>query len=438
MNHSSVNKSGILLSLALLAGLLAMMTGCVKQNFDEPPVYIPQYNGTANATIDTLEKLYLNHPDTMLITQDIILEGIITANDESGNIYKKIYVQDNTAGIDVEIDATNMYTLFKVGQRVFIECKGLYLGRYGGALELGYPYNGNIGRMPAAIASAHIFRDSLPGPKPAPIVLDLLAGPFGKYVNMLVAIPNVRFPDAGQPFVTGGATTSRPVGDAFGNPLTMDGNDVILYTSSYATFANNLLPQGIGTLQGIFTIFSTKYEFLVRDLNDLVAFVDTGQTIIYQNNFDAPPPDWYIFNGPSNKPWTWDASYLNMVGNGYGGDVATDTWLISPGIDLTTITNPILTFNTWTKYTDSGIPNPLEVKISTDYSGSGDPGLATWNAVQCNLPAANSAAWTSSGDVSLAAFNQKIYIAFRYRSSGVTSSSAAKWEVDTFKITGRK
>jgi hypothetical protein len=292
--------------------------------------------------------------------------------------------------------------------------------------------------MPGSVASAHIFLDSLPGKKPVPIVLNLLNPPFFKYINMLVAIPAVRFPDAGQPFVTGGVTTSRPVGDAFGNPLTMDGNSVILYNSSYATFANNLLPQGIGTLQGIFTVFTTKYEFLVRDLSDLVNFVDTGQTVIYQNNFDVSPPDWVISTPASDKPWTWDGSYLEMVANGYGGNVACDTWLISPGIDLTNVTNPILTFNTWTKYTDSGLANPLEVKISTNYAGSGDPSTATWSNLQCTLPAANSAAWLSSGDIDLSAFHQTIYVAFRYRSSGVTSSSAAKWEVDAFKLTGKK
>jgi hypothetical protein len=414
------------------------MTGCVKLNFDEPPINIPHYNGTANATIDTLVKLYGTNSDTLLITKNIVIKGIIVGNDESGNIYKKFFLQDNSGGIDVEIDATNLYTQYKLGQRVFIECKGLYLGLYGGALELGYPYNGSIGRMPASVAKVHIFPDSLPGKKPVPVVLNLLNPPFKKYLNMLVAIPDVRFPDAGQPFVSGGVTTSRPVGDAFGNPLTMDGNSVILYNSSYASFANNLLPLGIGTLQGIFTIYTTKYEFLVRDLSDLVNFVDTGQTIIYQNNFDVSPPDWVIFTPASNKPWTWDGSYLEMVANGYGGNVACDTWLISPGIDLTNVTNPVLTFNTWTKYTDSGLANPLEVKISTNYAGSGDPSVATWSALQCDLPAANSAAWLSSGDIDLSAFHQTIYVAFHYRSSGVSSSSASKWEVDAFKLTGKK
>jgi hypothetical protein len=437
MKYLSAKQPGILFTICLLAAFSAIMTGCVKQNFDEPPINIPHYAGKANANIDTLAKLYGTHPDTLLITQNIIIKGIIVGNDQSGNIYKKFYLQDSTGGIDVEIDATNLYTMFKVGQRVFIECKGLYLGLYGGALELGYPFNGLIGRMPGAVASVHIFADSLPGKKPVPIVLDPAHGPFGKYLNMLVAIPAVRFPDAGQPFVTGGVTTSRTVGDADGNPLSMDGNSVILYTSSYADFAANLLPQGVGTVQGIFTVFSTKYEFLVRDLNDVVNFVDTGQTIIYQNGFAVNPTDWVVFTSSGNG-WAWDASFSEMTGNGYSGSAPSDTWLISPGLDLTSVTNPVLTFSTWTQFTDSGLPNPLEVKVSTDYSGSGNPSSATWSSLQCTLPAANSKVWTSSGDIDLSAFHQKIYVGFHYRSSGTSSSAAAKWEVDTFKLTGRK
>jgi len=439
MKYLSAKKSGILLSISLLAGFIAIQTGCVKQNFDEPPIIIPHYNGTANATIDTLVKLYGTHLDTLRITQDIIIKGVIAGNDESGNIYKKFFLQDNTGGIDVEIDAQNMYTQFKIGQRVFIECKGLYLGLYGGALELGYPFNGQIGRMPAALMAQHVFADSLPGKAPVPIVIDPMTPPFKKYINMLVAIHDVRFPDAGQPFAIPGQTTSRAVGDAFGNPITMaDGNTLILYNSSYANFSASLLPYGIGTVQGIFTIFGTKYELLVRDLKDMVNFVDTGQSVIYQNNFDVAPPDWVIFTPASNKPWTWDGSYTVMVANGYLGDVPCDTWLISPGLDLTSVTNPILSFNTWTQFTDSGLANPLEVKISTNYTGSGDPSLATWSTLQCDLSPANSKVLTSSGDISLSAIHQKVYVGFHYRSSGVQSSSASKWELDAFKLTGKK
>ena len=438
MNPISLKKAVIPFIIGMIAIITGFLTSCVKQKFDLPPIYIPSVNFPSNAKIDTLLKLYGTHTDTVQITQDIVIKGIVTGNDKSGNIYKKIYIEDNTGGLDVEIDAYDLYTSFNVGQRVFIKCQGLYLGQYGSAMELGYLYQGGIGRIPATMMSTHIYPDSLPGKEPVPATIDLATFNPDNYINRLVAIPSVRFPDAGLPFVTGGVTTSRNIGDAAGNPIILNSNNFILYTSNYANFSASLLPAGIGTLQGIFTVYNGKYEMLVRDLKDLVNFVDTGQTIIYHNNFSVLPADWVIYTVSSNKPWTCDGAHNQMVANGYGGNVACETWLITPAIDLTNITNPILNFYTWTDYNDNGLLNPLEVKISTDYSGSGNPVGASWSNLQCTLPAQNSAVLTNSGDVSLSAYHQPVYIAYRYLSSGVGASTSTKWELSAFKVTGRK
>jgi hypothetical protein len=127
-----------------------------------------------------------------------------------------------------------------------------------------------------------------------------------------------------------------------------------------------------------------------------------------------------------------------MAVNGYGGDAASEDWLVSPGIDLTGVSDAVLTFKMWTKYTDGGLQNPMEVFVSTNYSGSGDPTGATWTPLACTLPAANSASWTSSGDVDLSMYHQKVYIGYRYKSSGTGSNSSSSWEMDTFKVEGEK
>jgi len=433
MKYIRLKNLGIIISLSLMV----VFSGCVKHNFDEPPIDIPHVDFDANCSIAGL-KAMLGTQDMVEITADTIIEGIVTANDESGNIYKKLYIRDNSGGLEMGIDQTSLYTTYKVGQRIFIKCKGLYLGNYADVVQLGYPYNGSIGRIPAAMLSGRFFLDSLPGPAPVPDTLDL-SGALGGKVSTLIALKNVRFPDAGSTFVIPGETNSnRDIADAFGNVISIGGKNLILRTSSYANFANDKMPDGVGTLIGIFSVFNGQYQVYIRDINDTKNFVDTGNKVIYQQNFDADPPDWIKFAKTGGKPWTWDATYSVMVANGYQGTAPCETWLVSPAIDLTGISNPILTFKTWTKYTDSGLANPLDVYISTNYSGTGDPTTADWATIQCALSPANSGIWTSSGDVSLAAFNQPVYIAYRYRSSGVTSNTASKWEVDTFKVTGKK
>ena len=136
MNYLSIKRSILLFSIGIFAGLLVILTGCVKKNFDEPPINIPHVTFQANATVDTLKKLYGFHTDTLKITQDIIIKAVVVGNDESGNIYKKIFVEDNTGGLDIEIDQASLYTSFKIGQRVFIKCKGLYLGQYGSSSDI--------------------------------------------------------------------------------------------------------------------------------------------------------------------------------------------------------------------------------------------------------------------------------------------------------------
>lgn len=424
--------------LFIAAALALPWSGCVKQDFDVPPVTVPHVDFTSNVTIEGLKAMLTG--DLLEITADTIIQGIISANDESGNIYKTLYMQDQTAGLEVKIDRTSLYTEFKVGQRVFIKCKGLYLGKYGGLTQLGYIYNGSIGRIPDAMIAEHIYRDSLPGKAPVPDTLDFTASLTGK-LSKLVAVKDVRFPDYGNTYVIPGEeNTNRDIADAFGNPIVIGGETFILRSSKYANFANTKMPAGKGTLVGILSIYNDQYQMYIRDTSDCVKFDTAGippvETTIYEQNFDAAPPDWVVWSVKSNKNWEWDSQYKCMIANGYQGDVASEDWLVSPAIDLTGVTQTILTFKTWTKYTDSGLANPLEVYISTNYSGSGDPSGATWTVLPCTLPAANSATWTSSGEVDLSMYNQPVFIAYKYRSSGTTSSTASKWEVDTFKVTG--
>ena len=455
-----MKKLFISISILLAISFATILAGCSKKENNVDPGNNGHVASIANSAIDTLIRIYIDpHPgdsvvDTLgggnyngliKITGNYIVEGVVCANDKSGNIYKKLYIQNSTAGIAIDIDQTNLYTVYPVGQKVFIKCKGLYIGHYGGEIKLGDIYNGKIARIPAATINNFIVRDSLPGKAPAPVIIDIRnTSPdyFVKHLGMLAAFKNVSFGDYGGSRICPDFTSSSfDIYDSLESPIFLPktgGLPLILYTSSYSDFSTYELPYGHGTIQGIFTVYNSKFELLLRDTNDFVNFVDTGQKTIYHNYFDTNPSDWYIFTPSSNKPWTWSSTYNVMAANGYNGNAPCDTWLISPGLDLTSVTNPVLTFKTWTQFTDSGLANPLEVKISTDYSGTGDPSAGTWSTLQCTLPPANSMVMTSSGDINLAAFHQKVYIGFRYRSSGVMSSTASKWEVDSFKLTGKK
>ncbi len=255
----------------LLAGLFliltsATFTSCVDGDFEEPPITIPTVDFEANTTIADLKASYTS---LRMIEDDIIISGIVVANDESGNLYKKMVIQDETAGIELSLDKTSLYNEYKLGQRVFVKCKGIYIGDYNQLIQLGYIYNGSIGRLPETFISAHLFRDSLPGAKPVAdtIALNQLVK---SRVSTLVAFKNVRFEAIGEVFAPQTVdNTNRTLMDA-------SGNEIVVRTSKYSNFSGDTIPAGYGTVTGILSVFGSTWQLTLRDINDLSDFGGAG------------------------------------------------------------------------------------------------------------------------------------------------------------------
>lgn len=255
----------------LIAGLFLILasttfTSCVDGDFEEPPIIIPRVDFEANTTIAELKASYTA---LKLIDEDVIISGIVVANDESGNLYKKMVIQDETGGIELALDKTSLYNEYKLGQRVFIKCKDMYIGDYNELIQLGYLYNNEIGRLPEVFIAAHLYRDSLPGPKPVADTITLNELSMDK-VSTLVAFKNVRFADAGQVFAPQDVdNTNRDLTD-------ISGNKIIVRNSKYSNFASDTLPSGYGTVTGILTVFGTTWQLTLRDLDDLHGFSGTN------------------------------------------------------------------------------------------------------------------------------------------------------------------
>ena len=124
------------------------------------------------------------------------------------------------------------------------------------------------------------------------------------------------------------------------------------------------------------------------------------------------------------------AAFPNAVQmNGFtnGTNVPNIDWLITPAINLTGTTFPLLSF--WSRTAFNG--QPLQLKISTDYT-SGDPNLATWTDLNGKFPGLASNVWTLSSDINLSAFKQpNVHIAFIYTSS---DEEGARWTLDDVSI----
>ncbi|KAF0199363.1 MAG: hypothetical protein FD166_486 [Bacteroidetes bacterium] len=283
----------------LFAGLFLILasttfTACVDGEFDEPPINIPTVDFDRNTTIAELKASYTAFT---IIEDDIIISGIVTANDESGNLYKKMEIQDETGGIELSIDKTSLYNEYKLGQRIFIKCKGMYIGDYNNLIQLGYLYNGDIGRLPEIYIAEHIFRDSLPGEKVQPELITLNDLSMDR-VSTLVTFENVRFAEVGELFAPQGVSaTDRTLMDQAGKTM-------VVRTSSYANFASDTIPGGYGKVTGILSVFGTTWQLTVRDTADLKDF-----------GGDVPPP-------PGGGEGTFEEPYDIAYAMGNTGETA--------------------------------------------------------------------------------------------------------------------
>lgn len=119
---------------------------------------------------------------------------------------------------------------------------------------------------------------------------------------------------------------------------------------------------------------------------------------------------------------------INGFDNGLQSNVTNEDWLISPAVNLTGTTYPLLSF--WSRTRFNGAP--LQLKISTDYPGSGDPRNYTWTDLNGRFPAQTSDVWTQSSNINLSAFKQaNVYIAFVYHSS---DEDGARWTLDDIRV----
>ncbi|HPL76344.1 MAG TPA: DUF6359 domain-containing protein [Paludibacteraceae bacterium] len=132
--------------------------------------------------------------------------------------------------------------------------------------------------------------------------------------------------------------------------------------------------------------------------------------------------------------WAHDASYKCMKATAYVNSTNTnyesESWLISPTINLSGVTNPVMVFDYVTRY----FANPATdatIQVSENYQG-GDPRSTTWT--QIPYPFTNMSSWTfvTTNPIDLSAFaNKNIRIAFKYTS---TSTKAGTWEIKNLVI----
>lgn len=249
--------------------LTATYAGCLKKQPEAPPDTSGQDPDlTANISISDLKSKALG---TSLSGQ-LVIGGVVAMSDKSGNLYKKIIVQDGTGGIEIRVDRRDLYAELPVGRRVFIKCDGLFLGEKDGIIQLGCQpdANGYVSPIPSGKTADFISPGQFPvALQPDTFSLAQLATTAGndRILNTLVVIRNVEFADSNSnvPYALPpdqSAATERILQNCSSAVIS-------LQTSAYANFQPSLTPSGNGWITAIYTAFRGKPYLLIRDTSDI-------------------------------------------------------------------------------------------------------------------------------------------------------------------------
>lgn len=161
-------------------------------------------------------------------------------------------------------------------------------------------------------------------------------------------------------------------------------------------------------------------------------------------NFDAStdiPAGWFQKQAAGNKAWYVrnfsENNYITM--SRYNGTAPFDQWLLSPAIDMDKVSDKTLTFDTQVNGYGA-TTTTLKVYIVTDPAN-----LATATELKATFATAPAAGadgktkyseWVKSGNINLAKYKGKVYIAFRYQAS--KDANYATWCVDNVKLNAAK
>ena len=416
------------LKLSVLITLTTIFIVACERDFDMPPIA----EITAGQVIN-LEQLRAMHTGSdITITDTLSVYAVVTMDETSGNLYKEAYVQDGSASMYLRF--TSSSGLYE-GDSIRIDLQGTTLKRYNQMLQLD-----------SLDADLNIFKQETQVSTISEVTtLAEIALNGNAFQAKLVQIENVEFicDDLNNSFAdeVNQESLNRYLQDEIGNQL-------IVRTSGYSNFANQIIPSGNGTVTAIVSQYNDDVQLLLRRpseaqlINDRIDDCDgTGGgngngDIILSKNFDdnsVTSGGWItqLVSGPSNCDWgIYEGSNSAAKASNYldGVNSACESWLISPAVDLSA-TSPVLSFRN--TYNFGG--DPLQLLISTDYSGSGDPNSATWTDMTTQVQwSSGGFEWVSSGDINLSNYTQaNVYIAYKYLGS---NSDGSTWEIDDVQI----
>lgn len=284
---------------SIYAGLLLLGAGALggcQADMDTPALETPVATLEANTSILDLKTAYEGKSEVVGFkpgtdAEHIVIKGRVVSSDASGNIYKSLVIQDETAALAFSLNQSSMYVDYRLGQEVLVDMTGLNIGYYRGLQQVGAPgepYNGTpqLGFMSYDYWLRHSQMNGLPDPACDYVRVGDALSPdrmhcfvFNSFDELngqllttmqsqLVEFRNVSFLGAGElNYSDYQESANRTLVDANGQELTVR-------NSGYSNFYNEILPKGRGRVRGILSYYGDSWQLVLRGLSDVMITED--------------------------------------------------------------------------------------------------------------------------------------------------------------------
>ena len=384
----------------LLLAMAGMMFTACKKEYPEPPIQdLPIGRVYTIDEILALESGYV-------FNEDASVYGIITADEQSGNLYKCAFMQDRATGAALEL-YLNAPSGVRIGDSVRVYLK-----------DVTYSLYANLPQLTNFEADGHIV--ILANDKPiTPAKASISEINQGKYLAGLVRLENVKFTEQN--------TFSDP--STYGNRTLIDpmnpSNSVIVRTSNYANFALDSLPQGVGNLTAIASVYNSTWQLIIRSARELEfdGYVPGGANDLpYCEFFSSSFGSYTTYDVKGAQSWEIDYNTAKMTGYANSTNYENEDWLISAKFSLENVSSASMTMSYIARYFNN-VNEDITVWVSSEYT-SGDPNSVEWKQVSASWIEGSDWQTFASTTLDLSEFvGQKVRVAVKYKSSDVKAGT---------------
>jgi hypothetical protein len=423
MSFQLISRIGVLsLALGILLG------GC-KKEYDTPPLRILPIGQIL--TIQELRDLYQG--DAVRFPEPFSVYCVVTADEQSGNLYRNIHVQDATGAIVLRLN--NPGGLYQ-GDSIRIYLPGTILNPFSGMMQLdSVDVDNNIIKQATQV---HVEPELV-------TISQITPAMQGK----LIKLENVEFISSEL-----NLTYADAINESTQNRTLTDctNNTVIVRTSGYANFANTPVAQGNGSIIAVVSQFNTTMQLYVRNVNEIqmtderctgggggcnynIAAVDNFNMNfldVAANNIDYINVNWQNLAVQNNRVWrgriSGDDKFIRATGFVSEGTSVppTEIWFVSPPVNFNAAQS--LSFRARQQFWTHSTLQPFKVFISIDYDGCDLDG-ANWTEITGFIgPSSSNSSWLNSGGIPVVGFLPQGYtgtyhIGFRYYAEGLETTT---------------